>query len=133
VSLGYRIISLLPFVVGEEILMASSGRREYWDRVVSEQRASGLTGRSWCQENGVALASFYLWRKKLTATPAARTSARDSSDIRWLSVESMKSTAGSAPAPSGVTLRVGGVRVEIATDFNPRALSDVLTLLESRC
>ena len=45
--------------------MASSKvRREFWERVVSEQRVSGLSGRAWCVQNGVALAAFYAWRKK---------------------------------------------------------------------
>ena len=108
-------------------------RRAFWEHVIAEQRNSGLTGRAWCQRNGVALEAFYLWRKKLTADPPLTTSAvRRSSDIQWLPIEPAKSTA-TVSAPSGVTLRVGTIDVEIASGFDPRALSDIIAVLTSRC
>lgn len=110
--------------------MASSKvRREFWERVVSEQRVSGLSGRAWCVQNGVALAAFYAWRKKFSA-PATVATCR-SSGIQWLALESAKSIAPSAS--SGVTLRVGTVSIEITCGFDTGALSDVLAVLESRC
>jgi len=113
---------------------SSQVRREFWERVVRNQQESGLSGRAWCEANGVALASFYLWRKKLSAAaPAGGASGRRSSDVQWLSVEPAHAVGASASAPSGVTLRIGSVCVEIATGFDTRALSDVLTVLESRC
>ena len=105
---------------------SSPGRREFWERVVHNQQQSGLNGRAWCQTNGVALASFYIWRKKLAPAASA------GSDIQWLPLEPGKSTSCAA-GPSGLTLRVGAVSVEIATGFDTSTLSDVLTILESRC
>lgn len=126
--------------------MASSkdrkDRREFWDGVVCAQRASGVSGRAWCQANGVALASFYHWRKKLSVAAAASApAAHRSSDIQWLPLEAPKSAASFPTTPSGLTLRLGAVSVDIATGFDPRALSEVLHVLtrravedlESRC
>ena len=112
--------------------MASSQvRREFWERVVNDQLNSGQNGRAWCQANGVAVASFYIWRRKLSASsPSGAAAGPRSSDIQWLGLEQAMSTSSS---PSGLTLRVGAISVDIATGFDTRALSDVLTILESRC
>jgi hypothetical protein len=118
-------------------MASSKGRREFWECVVARERESELTGRSWCRENGIPVAAFYRWRKKLSAnaSPDVASSHR-SSDIQWLPIPSVSPVPNSAcaiSASSGVTLRIGAVSVDISTAFDTRVLSEVLTVLESRC
>lgn len=50
-----------------------SGEREAWWRAQGErQTLSGLSGRRFCQANGLSEASFYAWRRRLPARAAAR-------------------------------------------------------------
>jgi hypothetical protein len=40
-------------------------KREYWSKLISEQKASGQTIRAFCKERVVADHCFYFWRKRL--------------------------------------------------------------------
>jgi putative transposase len=40
-------------------------KREFWNKLIAQQEASGQTIRAFCQEKGVGDHSFYYWRKKL--------------------------------------------------------------------
>lgn len=33
-----------------------------WEEIVNTQRASGMSAKRFCEENGIGLASFYNWR-----------------------------------------------------------------------
>jgi hypothetical protein len=115
-------------------MASSKGRREFWECVVARERESELTGRSWCRENDIPVAAFYRWRKRLSANASPDfASSHRSSDIQWLPVSSVPNSASAISGSSGVTLRIGAVSVDISTAFDTRVLSDVLTVLESRC
>ena len=40
-------------------------RSEYWRGVIKEQESSGLRIRIYCERHGVAVHSFYEWRRRL--------------------------------------------------------------------
>lgn len=41
-----------------------------WREVIRKQQSSGLSIAQFCRQEGIAQASFYTWRKKLTADKA---------------------------------------------------------------
>lgn len=45
--------------------------REKWSRIIREQQASGLTIAAFCGERGVAVSSFYPWKRRLREAGAA--------------------------------------------------------------
>jgi len=47
-----------------------------WQRLVAEQQASGLSQRRFCEQRGLAVASFAMWRRRLRGqVPAVRSLA----------------------------------------------------------
>ena len=40
-------------------------RTEFWQRIISEQEASGQSVRAFCQQHGHKEHSFYMWRKRM--------------------------------------------------------------------
>jgi len=95
----------------------SEQRHATWRRLLAEQQASGQSITSWCAQQGISLASFYYWRKRVTAsTPAA---------AQWLALP-----VGEAHDP--LWLHIGRVTVEVAPGFDARLLHEVLAVLESR-
>ncbi len=42
-----------------------SAKAEYWQQRLNEQAASGLTASAFCIQNGLAVQSFYQWKRKL--------------------------------------------------------------------
>ncbi len=40
-------------------------RREYWQQIIDKWKLSNLSGKRFCDEQGLRLAAFYKWRRKL--------------------------------------------------------------------
>lgn len=97
-----------------------STRRETWQRLLAEQQASGLSITAWCLQQNISEATYYYWRKRLAPSLSV--------PQQWMALE--PSPAG---APSGLTLRVGRIAVEVLPDFDAHVLAAVLTVLEARC
>jgi|SRR5579862_2448249 len=47
-------------------------RVEVWQRIISEQEASGQSVRAFCRQRGCKEHSFYMWRKRLRKPSAMR-------------------------------------------------------------
>jgi transposase-like protein len=47
-------------------------RVELWQRIISEQEASGHSVRAFCHQHGYKEHSFYMWRKRLRKPSAMR-------------------------------------------------------------
>lgn len=45
--------------------------REQWERLIEEQSASELTQAAYCRANGISLASFQNWKRRLAAEAPA--------------------------------------------------------------
>lgn len=54
--------------------------REEWQRLIAEQRQSGLSQQAFCRDHGLVLATFCNWKRRLAETDFADTP--DKSD--WL-------------------------------------------------
>jgi transposase-like protein len=44
---------------------SQASRREFWRQVVARQHTSGLSIQRFCQQEGMATATFYIWRRRL--------------------------------------------------------------------
>jgi transposase-like protein len=47
-------------------------RTELWQRIISDQEASGQSVRAFCRQHGHKEHSFYMWRKRLRKPGAMR-------------------------------------------------------------
>jgi len=57
--------------------------REQWQRLIDEQHNGELTQREFCQQNNLALSSFYNWKRRLSENIDRTQPAEDST---WLSL-----------------------------------------------
>lgn len=107
--------------------MSRQGLHEEWIKEMDNFRASGQTAKAWCADHGVNIHRFRYWAHKL------RTAQQDASttrEIRWLSVDTAASDAGS---DDGLTVMVGDVRILVRPGFNPILLSQLVrTLADAR-
>ena len=72
---------------------------QYWLNVIHECRASGLTNREWCDQNGISLKSYYYWIAKFRKLALEELPRKEyGSSIPTLSGE--KISVPSAPEPS---------------------------------
>ena len=113
-------------------------RRAYWDGVIQQQAASGLSISAFCREHGVAEGSFFYWRRKLTeGQPQAVAGAESEKSRAGRSVH--KTTAKfvpvEIPAPTGSTrancevVLPNGCRVIVPTQCDAGLLREILDAL----
>ena len=113
-----------------------------WTRIVQEQAASGLTVAEFCARRGLAVSTFYPWKRRLAsaaefshaATPAFVEARVVSGDLRPIHADLRSGPADLRPDGHGVMIAPAGGpagrRVLVAPGFDPRLLLDVLGTLE---
>jgi len=72
-------------------------KEAFWRRVLDRQRRSGLSVRGFCLREGVSVASFYSWRRKIFERDAQRGEAANSRPQGLVPVEVI---SGEAISPS---------------------------------
>jgi hypothetical protein len=92
----------------------SETKREYWNKLIGEQEASGQKARPFCRERGIGEHSFYQWRKRL----------RENQTVRFAVIETK---APSAEMPAALELMLsGGERLRIGAGVDAATLQLVL-------
>ena len=94
--------------------------REDWQQLISEQKASGLTVKAFCEKHGIGEALFYSWRKRVVA--------EDQPTRFALVATNSVATSGLALQPLQLVL-AGGERLEIPSGTDEATLRTVLGLL----
>ena len=110
------------------MLHATVFRRQKWHEIITRQCASGMTVRSFCQENRVAARSFFRWSSRL-AVPIPDP-APAFVEVKIAGESGLpNSEAPSSPDKLEVHLR-GGRRLLIGHGFDRDLLAEVVALLE---
>ena len=77
-----------------------TSRREYWQCQIAEQEQSGLSASAFCRTRGIALASFYAWRRRLPGhAPVSFAlveagASREALELLWPTGERLRIAAG---------------------------------------
>jgi hypothetical protein len=102
-----------------------ASQEQYWRAMVRRWHSSGLSVRAFCEEHGLAVPSFYAWR---------RTLAQRDSAVRFVPVQVTPELEPRTPAAgptSGLELVLtAGRRLRIAPGFDEATLRRLLALLE---
>jgi len=103
-------------------------KRQYWRGHFAAWRRSGLSQREYCNNEGLSLSTFQLWRRHL-ADETTGTEAGSCVDL----VALPQTTRSFPPAPS-LRLAIGNgyYRLDIGDDVRVDTLRTVLDALESR-
>jgi transposase-like protein len=121
----------------------------FWREVFTQWEASGVGVRAFCQQRGIAVSTFGLWRSKLshrthgseaasgtmTADTAVFITAQAADPLVAMTAAPATSDSVSAGAPNdGVTLVLAGVRIELSGTHAVRIVDFVLGQLgDGRC
>ncbi len=95
-----------------------------WSRQVESCRGSGLTIGQWCQENGIAVSTYYSWQKKVfQALKGAQT-------VTFAEVPVMEGPQSSAQQVAAV-MEVSGVRIQVYAGADTATLQAILQAAKS--
>lgn len=99
--------------------------RAKWTRIIREQRASGLTIAAFCAERGVAVSSFYPWKRRLRGAGDAGTAVLVEARVGGADDE-REGGAGR------IVIELShGRRIVVDPGFDRRLLLEVIEALES--
>ena len=102
--------------------MSREGLRRQWQKRMRSFARSGLSQRAWCEREGIGLAQFGYWRRRL-----AKRAAPDIDEGFWCPVELVPEPS---PRTNGIAVRVGKVCIEVQPDFDGDLLRAVVQALE---
>jgi hypothetical protein len=112
----------------------------FWREIFAQWEASGLGVRAFCQQRGIAISTFGLWRAKLSrkARGGAAVPSAITADVMFIEAQADKPSLG-ASAPSSdtaartshdcVALTLAGVHIELSGAHAERIVRFVLDQL----
>jgi transposase-like protein len=106
---------------------SQASRREFWRQVVARQRVSGLSICRFCAKEGLATATFYIWRRRLGQGAGGRDGTP--APVGFAPVR-VQPEAVPAAAPGGIEIVLPhDRRVRLTGTVDRRQLADVLAAL----
>ena len=104
----------------------SSGKEQYWRRMMRLWRSSGLSVRAFCEEQGFSQPSFYAWRRTLAERDAA---VAPFVPVR-IATEPPESSKSDGLASAVELVLNDGRRLRVVPGFDGPTLKRLLALLE---
>jgi hypothetical protein len=96
----------------------STGKPEYWRKLIAEQESGGQKAGPFCRERGITEASFYYWRKRL----------RKRESVQFALLEARPTDTGSTTCAFELVL-TSGERLRIGSEVDEAALRTVLEIV----
>ena len=106
-------------------MISRQERLAVWSERIMACRSSGMSVRSWCQENRISEKTYFYWQKKLFETLAQQqnTAAPAFAEVTPLQ-----------PARTGnvaITVRMSGIEADIHSGADAATVEAVLRILKS--
>ncbi len=95
-----------------------------WSRRVESCRSSGLTVGQWCQENGIAISTYFTWQKKVFQT------LKEAQEVTFAEVPVMEGLPSSEQQVAAV-MEVSGVRIQVYEGADTATLQAILQAAKS--
>ena len=105
--------------------MEKQSTEEEWRERMDSFGGEGLSIREWCERHGVTERRFYYWRRRLAASGNGQKEKPG-----WCAVEVAPERAP-AIGNCGISIYIGGARIEVKPEFDPSALRAVVRALEA--
>ena len=110
-------------------------RLAHWAQIMQERVDSGMTIRAYCKAKGMGLNTYFYWQKKLREAAAQQLTATAEPQALvpggWTTVSAAEEAV--PEQAEGLTLRVGGVEVQVHQGYDEALLASVIKTLSRSC
>ena len=113
--------------------MSKADLAQTWRQRLNECAHSGKSVVDWCYFNQVSVHQYYYWKRRLTdprPQAAAVSVGYSAAPPQWLPV-AVEPAAPISATPTGVSVRLGRVSIEVSADFDPTTLRAVVVALSA--
>lgn len=113
--------------------IAHEMRLERWEKVLRERKASGLSIRRWCRDNGVNEKTYYYWQRKLREKVCGQLVVGREEPQTPAIFTQVRLPASPGPASDGkLVIRLNGAEVEIHGEVPSATVETVIRALADR-
>ena len=98
-------------------------REQNWLQTLQQAAASGLSNQEWCEQNGVALSTFYKWKHALRNQLLAQLESTPGTDMRFAQVTL---PAAEQPFTEPLSVCCNGLALNISPDLSEEKLVRIL-------
>ena len=106
-------------------VVSKQERLEHWASIIMARRSSGMSVRSWCQENNISEKTYYYWQKRLFNRLSEQQQPSQPTFAELTPVS--KANTGRI----AVTVRLPGAEADIHTGADASLVEAVLRILKS--
>ena len=99
-------------------------KQQLWKKRIKNYEESGLSGRKWCEQQGVLPSKFCYWKRKL-GNQRKKTAVTEN----WASLV----VEDSPKNETILTIRIGTIEIEVKPGYDALLLQDVVRTLMSLC
>ncbi len=106
-------------------------RLQEWISLIQDQKASGLSVRTWCRENDIGQGKYYYWLNKLRKA-AIEQFPEELNETTFVPLEipSVVPTANSINSTSDITIRKGEISIEFSGDTPLSTITAILEVIQ---
>jgi transposase-like protein len=109
-------------------------RMEHWMQLIKEQQTSGMSIKSWCQQNDIKEPSYYYWLKKIRKEACSRQTQAIQPAIRKpVEFAKLRMDAGTPGGGAAVIIHLPSAMVEVKEGVSPKTVEAVLRALKTLC
>lgn len=91
--------------------------------LVAECRASGLTAKEWCRQNGIKYSQYCSWATRVNQE------TKQGETPQWVNVTLVKDDNWN----NEIKITCGKFNILVGPDFNPTLLGEVLKVVQALC
>lgn len=108
-------------------------REGYWRGHLKGQRASGLTIRDYCADEGLRETSFHFWKGEIARRDRQRDEAKPSAAAPAFVPVTIVDPSAAPVVSSAIDIKLmGGHRLRVRSGCDRRLLAEVVAVLEGR-
>ena len=98
-------------------------REQNWLQTLQQAAASGLSNQEWCEQNGVALSTFYKWKRTLRDQLLAQLESTSDSNMCFAKVPLSRAEE---PVAEPLSVCCNGLTLHISPDLSEEKLVRIL-------
>jgi len=109
-------------------------RLSHWAQIMQDRTSSGMSIRAYCKEKGIGTNVYHYWQRKLREAAAQQLAEAHPEQTQalvpsgWAAINPAEEAA--PKQEGGLTLRVGGVEIQIQEGFDEALLASVCRVLQ---
>lgn len=114
--------------MSKEVAVRQQASMNQWALIIKEQRASGMTVRSFCNDRGLSWHAYYYWLRKIRE--ALLDNNQPGSEQRTFVEMPCPNESAKSPVDGSIAMHIGAATLELRGNVSSSSLRTALQLIK---